>query len=181
MRVFEPDVCALHVCLYTPIGSKRQEQSTGLLLAAWATLPRPRPLQVGAPAPVLAPLPCRTPHPGAADMHRQPGARKVSGLLTVLRRVAGKEVGVPKTGAGGPPLASPPHVSTVPTLTQKENEFSAPKQICLDFSGLHVPRFPQLFGGSYGDSQTKAECCTVPADSQPRLWRLRPLQHGKQQ
>ena len=56
-----------------------QEKSTGLLPAAWATLPRPLALQVSAPAPALAPRPCLNPTPGAGDMHRQTEAGKVSG------------------------------------------------------------------------------------------------------
>ncbi len=41
-----------------------------------------------------------------------------------LAGVAGKKVGVPKTGAGGQPLAPALDVVTVPVLTQKGIEFS---------------------------------------------------------
>ena len=75
-------------------------------------------------------------------------------------------MGVPKTGAGGPPLASPPHVSSVTTLTQKENEFSAPKQICLDFSGLRVQKLAQLLGGVMGT--VKPRRSSAPGKSRPR-------------
>ena len=64
------------------------------------------------------------------------GAGKVSALLIVWRRVAEKKTGVPKRRPGGNPGPPALDVVTVPVLTQKENEFSAPSYLRVTSGGV---------------------------------------------